>query len=91
MQQPALEPGTDETGHANWKAEAAAAKRKFEERWAVPLGHRVRLTLTADGPDLEGLLLHDENQPNKRRTGLCLRIGSQRFHSTDIASLVRLD
>ncbi len=89
--QPALESQGDDSGHAHWKREREEEKRKFERQWAVPLGHRVRLTLLGDGPELEGLLLHDDDRPNKRRSGLCLRIGSHRFHSSEVASVVRLD
>jgi len=89
--QPALESRSDDSGHAHWKLNREEQKRKFEQQWAVPLGHRVRLTLVGDGPELEGLLLHDDDRPNKRRTGLCLRIGSHRFHSSEVASVVRLD
>ena len=91
MQQPVLQSAADESGHAHWRAEGEIARRDFEKRWAVPLGHRVRLTLLGDGPELEGLLRHDEDRPNKHRTGLCLRVGSHRFHSSEVASVVRLD
>lgn len=91
MQQPALQYTADESGLAHWRTEGEAAKREFEKRWLVPLGHRVRLSLLGDGPELAGLLMHDAERPDKRRTGLCLRIGSHRFHSSEIASLVRID
>ena len=43
LKQASLEAQGDDSGHALWQAEREQERRKFEERWAVPLGHRVRL------------------------------------------------
>ncbi len=77
-------------GHVQWKAEAAAARAAFEHQWAVPLRRRVRVVLAGNGQEWEGLLLHDEDRPQKGRRGLYLRVGGKAFHSSEIQSLVRV-
>lgn len=90
LKQASLEAQGDDSGHALWQAEREQERRKFEERWAVPLGHRVRVSLEGEMLELEGRLFHDETSPADRK-GIMLRIGSRRFFSSEIQSLVRVD
>lgn len=90
LKQASLEAQGDAAGHALWQAEREQERRKFEERWAVPLGHRVRVNLEGEMLELEGRLFHDETRPADRK-GIVLRIGSRRFFSSEIQSLVRVD
>jgi hypothetical protein len=82
---------TDEAGHTAWQQERRREAAAYARHVGLPLGQRVRVTLIADGPELEGLLLHDDDHRTGGRSGVYLRLGSSRFHSSDIATVLRLD
>ncbi|MCB1278535.1 hypothetical protein [Prosthecobacter sp.] len=80
----------DDAGYAAWKTEAEDAKRAFEKRWGVPLGRRVRVRLSGELREREGLLRLTEESPWSGNP-LFLRLGADVFEAGRIESLVRVD
>lgn len=78
-------------GYATWKAEVAELRRAFEQRWGVPLGKRVRVRLSGEWQEHEGVLrLADEKVAENGRP-LALRLGDHVFAASKIESVVRVD
>lgn len=80
----------DETGYRKWQEELDARKKRFETRYGIILGSRVRLTLIGENTPLEGIItLCDSNEP-AIRSRLHLRMGKREFILAEIESVMRL-
>ncbi len=86
-----LDFGGDAAGYEAWRRERDGVAARAAERWGLPIGRRVRLTLKQLDRDIEGRLLLAEPPPAAGPPRpLLLRAGGIEFRSDEILSCVVL-
>jgi len=79
-----------DSGYRKWQEELAERRKKFESRYGVILGSKVRLTLIGEDLPLDGIITVCESREPKNRSKLHLRIGSREFIHAQIETISRL-
>ncbi|MFT6864346.1 MAG: hypothetical protein ACJAVK_002911 [Akkermansiaceae bacterium] len=78
------------SGYRKWRQELTQRRQKFESRYGIILGSKVRLTLIGENLPLEGIITVCESREPKIRSKLHLRIGSREFIHAQIEAISRL-
>jgi len=79
-----------ESGYHKWQEELATRAKKFETRYGIILGSKVRLTLHSENAPLEGTITLCDSKEPQNRSQLRLRIASRIITLAEIESIMRL-
>ncbi|GAA5480800.1 hypothetical protein [Haloferula sargassicola] len=79
----------DGGGYRRWRERLDEERLRFERRWGVPLGRRVRIRIEGHARSIVGRIELAQSKPSHGKPRL--RIGSLEFTPEEIKSVVRKD
>ena len=79
-----------ESGYAAWQMELQIKKEKFEARYGIILGSRVRVQLRGELSEIEGVIRLADNKEPANRGQLKLAMGKRTFTLGQIESISKL-